>query len=1066
MIGTRAESGKHCRKFDMRASQKPGLALSTVTIAEWERIKELFEVILTLAPERQDAFVNEHCAADPAIRAKLEILLGEYRKVESVVESTVSCNLPAGPLTAGRVTFTGGELLSNRFRILRLLGAGGMGEVYEAEDLVVGERVALKTIRWETAADQGAFTRFVREVHAAQKIAHPNVCRIHDIHQHQPEGEGSTIHFLTMELLNGETLAAHLRSIGALALDEAARIAEQLCAALDAAHRVGVVHRDFKAANVILAKSPDGSMRAVVTDFGLAHSHYADADASSITMEGQFVGTPAYMAPEQVLGGSITPAIDIYALGIVLYEMVTGTHPFAAASRFAVMMKRLQVEPPSPRALRPELPANWESVILRCLRRDSQDRFSDSPAVWHALNGERSLLGRRRALAVLATAALLLAGIAGVWILGRHRPSEEALRWYDEGTRAIRDGTYYTGMQALSRAVQEDPQFSMAHARLAEAAAELEYGEKARTEMAKAQPSSMERLLLPRMERIRLESLRCAVNRDFVCAAGHYRDLLNAASDGEKPAVLVDLGSAYEKGGDPARAIAAYTQSAALDGQFAAAFLRRGILYGRQQERAKAEADLSAAEKLYRTLGKSDGLSEVLYQRWLILRRLGEASAGRPLAAEVLRIALSASDEYHQIRALLALSYIENTQGDTTAGRQWAEQAVTVARRSGEDGLVANTLADVGNALYLKGENAAAEVYLRDAMQMANRHQAWHTEARAAVALAGVLSKSGAHSEEALAVARRAQELFDRAGYRSEAVTSLVTLGRVMRDRGDRRGATTLFEGVIPAAAQIKDRLSLAHAENGLASVLLAYEQYPAALRHFDASLSGYEAASYKVGVAYALVDRARVLAELGRYGDAAAALDKAESTAQPFGSKALPVMIRNIRARMVLSRRLSSSAEELVRQLNANPGSPADAETGRIAGLLNLLLGRTKEALDWAGESVRLAQAEGDAGLLRQARLAFLEAQMTSNQSKAASAALLASEFAANEEIESTWRAFVLAALASRDASQSAKLRADAAAAFERLRQAWGPEDFASYLSRPDVQLLKQQMYRVSKSN
>ena len=408
----------------------------------------------------------------------------------------------------------------------------------------------------------------------------------------------------------------------------------------------------------------------------------------------------------------------------------------------------------------------------------------------------------------------------------------------------------------------------------------------------------------------------------------------------EKPAVLVDLGSAYEKGGDSARAIESYTTSAALDAQFAAAFLRRGILYGRRQERAKAEADLATAEKLYRTLGKSDGLSEVLYQRWLILRRVGETPAARPLAEEVLRIAVSAGDEYHQIRALLALSYIENMQGNTTEGRQRAEQAVAVARRSGEARLVANTLADVGNALYLKGENEAAEVYLRDAMQMADRQQAWHTEARAAVALAGVLSRGGGRTEEALALARRGQEVFDRAGYRNEAVASLITVGRAMRDQGDLRGAATLFESLIPAAEQIDDRLSLAHAENGLGSILLRREQYPAALRHFDASVSGYEAASYKAGVAYALADRAGVLSLLGRYSEAATALDTAETAARQLGSKALAATIRMARGEMILNQRRTAPAAEAIRQFQAARDFAADANAKRVVGLLNLMLG------------------------------------------------------------------------------------------------------------------------------
>src|SRR5262249_7849928 len=220
------------------------------------------------------------------------------------------------------VTFQNGQILSGRFRIVRLLGVGGMGEVYEAEDLVLHKPTALKTIRSHIAADERMRARLAQEVHAAQEIAHPNICRINDLHFDRPAGgRDEEIAYLTMELLEGETLSAHLRRAGAMSASGAEPLAKQLASALSAAHRAGVIHRDFKSANVILATSPGGNTRAVVTDFGLAQSVRTHPASEHLTGTGQIVGTPAYMAPEQLFGGPITSAVDIYALGVVLYEM-------------------------------------------------------------------------------------------------------------------------------------------------------------------------------------------------------------------------------------------------------------------------------------------------------------------------------------------------------------------------------------------------------------------------------------------------------------------------------------------------------------------------------------------------------------------------------------------------------------------------------------------------------------------------------------------------------------------------------------------------------------------------
>ncbi|NTV80297.1 MAG: serine/threonine protein kinase, partial [Candidatus Aminicenantes bacterium] len=230
----------------------------------------------------------------------------------------------------------------------RFIARGGMGEVYEAEDLELRESVALKTVRAEIAADSRALERFKTEVHLARKVTHPSACRIFDVFHHRDESAGPggpDVTFLSMELLRGETLASRLARAGRLAPGEALPLVEQMAGALEAAHRAGVIHRDFKSANVMLTPRGTGSaeIRAVVTDFGLARRNpVVDASVASETLTGAVAGTPAYMAPEQIEGGPITAATDIYALGVVMYEMLTGKQPFEGDTPVAGMVKRLK----------------------------------------------------------------------------------------------------------------------------------------------------------------------------------------------------------------------------------------------------------------------------------------------------------------------------------------------------------------------------------------------------------------------------------------------------------------------------------------------------------------------------------------------------------------------------------------------------------------------------------------------------------------------------------------------------------------------------------------------------
>ncbi|PWT98672.1 MAG: hypothetical protein C5B51_28820, partial [Terriglobia bacterium] len=637
------------------------------------------------------------------------------------------------------------------------------------------------------------------------------------------------------------------------------------------------------------------------------------------------------------------------------------------------------------------------------------------------------------------------------------------LRWYDEGARALRDGTPYRAMKAFERAVQLDPSFNLAHARLAEAATELFYMDKAQSEMLQASPPAFGAWFLLPAEKLRLEAVYFTLTRDFAQAAKKYRQLLDKAPQNEKSAVLVDLGRAYEAAGDLRAALASYTDSTKRDKQYAAAFLRRGALYGRRQELKQAAADFDTAEQLYQTEANVEGLTEVAYQRHLMLRRTGKLAEARPLAERSLAMARQSGDEYHQIRALLALSYIDYNQGDTPLGQRDAEQGVELARRAGIEPLAASGLVDVGTALFYKGDNAAALPYLQDALGLARQHQSALVQARGLLILGQVLLKDG-RKEEGLAMLKQAGDLLQKAGFRSEAARALIPIGRALRDKGDYDAAATLFHEQIPLAEQVNDQAGIALAEQGLGSVLMLQERYPAALRSLDRSLAIYRGLSDQLGIGYTLPDRGKVLASLGQYREAETALDEAESYALRFGGlKPLLAGIHTFRAEMRLSQRLFTEAAVESRKVLDNAGDDltSAANAKRILGLAAVFSGRLREGKAYCEDAVKMAGQAMTPEELEEAQLAVIESRLAGNDAAAAlvSAGELASQFASKGQTESEWHALMLAARAARQPGVRGEYILRANAALQKLRANWGQEALDSYLSRPDVRWLRQQV-------
>jgi hypothetical protein len=274
--------------------------------------------------------------------------------------------------------FTPGTVLAGRYRVIGLLGRGGMGEVYRADDLKLGTPVALKFLPRGLSDDPVRRERFLAEVRIARQVAHPNVCRVFDIGETIADGGQ---HFISMEYIDGEDLASLLQRIGRLPADKALDIARQICAGLAAAHDRGVLHRDLKPANVML----DGRGRVRITDFGLAVA----ADAAEL--EADASGTPAYMAPEQLAGKGASVGSDIYALGLVLHELYTGKRAFTAASLAELRVRKEQEMPPAPSELIKDMDPVVERVILRAIARDPRARPASVAQVAAALPGGNPL---------------------------------------------------------------------------------------------------------------------------------------------------------------------------------------------------------------------------------------------------------------------------------------------------------------------------------------------------------------------------------------------------------------------------------------------------------------------------------------------------------------------------------------------------------------------------------------------------------------------------------------------------------------------------------------------------
>jgi len=999
-----------------------------------------------------------------------------------------------------------GQTISH-YRILEKLGEGGMGIVYLAEDTLLGRHVAIKTL---TAGSQPGRqhlrTRFLREARAVSSLAHRHIAAVYDYGE-TPDGSP----FIVMELVKGKTLAEVLRE-KSLTLACAVEIVVAVAEALAAAHGEGILHRDIKPTNV--AVSEKGEVK--VLDFGLAKQMgeeqrgLEDPELRGLletqTREGVVVGTPMYLSPEQAMGVCVDGRSDIFSLGTLLYECVTGCRAFFGTSPVEICAQVIREDPPLPSSLNPSVPRELDRVVMKALAKKAEARHQSAEELMSDLRGVLTQLGESggdlpavgvntapmdsvstRTLSALSDIfykprlplGALLAGLvvaaltAGVlWNILRpapYQPTPEARRLFELGASALRDGTYYKASKLLERAVAADGQFALARARLAEAWMELDYTDRAKDELLIVTDRlSPERSRLPELDTLYVNAVTATVTGDLGRAVNSYSEITRLKHEDANS--HVDLGRAYEKTEQIDKAIESYLTATRMDSGNSAAFLRLGMLYVRKEDADGARAAFDRAEALYQD-SSMEGAAEVIYQRGVFANQKGRVDEARAQLEKALNITRINNNTHQQIKILLELARLAYSAGNTEQARQYTATAVDLAKGEGLENLTTKGLHDLGYAFFVGRSYADAEQYFKQALDFAQRYKGRNNEARVKLSL-GSLYVQQEEPEKGQPYVEQALAYYRGGGYRKEVSKCLMMIGRAMLLKGDSGAAHRTFDEQLRLAKEVDDPAQVARTQAEIGSALAKQEVYPEALRHFDESYNISQSLNNPLSAGFSLLNRGDMFARLGRYAEAEDSLDKLGLLLMRLSDDNNNKQVWTawtflIRARIALSLRKPAEAEVLCRRAmtsataqNKNTLAVAKA----LLGLAKALSGSPSSGKRLCEEAVESAVQTGDARLVSDVRLIAAEVLLESGDAAAArDAALLAQEsFVKLHKHESEWRAWLIAARASRrlgDNGTAAEQLANTDKLLAALRDQWGTEEYENYTSRADIAVYRRQL-------
>ena len=978
------------------------------------------------------------------------------------------------------------------YRIVRLLGSGGMGDVYLAHDLTLERDVAIKLLPADGRDHDDSRGQLLREAQAAAALDHPNICHVHEVGQ---TADGRA--FIVMQYVEGETLSAVLRR-GPLPVRDALALGAHIAEALAVAHRRGIVHRDLKPQNVMV--TPSG--RPKLLDFGLAklvQSAPATLEASGPsdqTMVGVVKGTPAYMSPEQVQQRPVDGRSDLFALGALLFECLTGRRAFEGGSTSDVFGQILRVHPPPVSSLRSDLQERHDELCRRLLAKDPADRFQSADEVigairllitdssregaapvdahtpsWSAVRalseavtvgsappaaGTRSATPPRRWW-LPAVALLALGAAAGWWgwtsVRGLPDPPPDAARWYQRGVEAIREGAFHSGQRALEEAIRLFPDYPMAHARLAEALAALDDESGAQAELLRLSSVLPDESRLPEDDRRRLQGTRALVLRDLDASLAAFEQLV-ARHAGDAPAWL-DLGRVQEAAGRRTDARASYAKATAIDPQYAAAHLRLGFVEGRESNRDAALRAFEESQRIYRAEANTEGETEVLLRRGDLYYLMGKLKEARAELERAMGLATTLKVTHQAVRAQFTLSGVTAAEGRFAESERLAASAVEQALNAGLDTVAADGLIDLTATLMEADRIPEAVAQGERALQLAERRGARRTAARARVQLASVRLQEH-KPREALALVEGAVAFLQQHRERRLELYGLLIMSRAYQMLDDLERARAASADVVAIAEAMRDNEQVAIALSNLASIAASLGQLPQALAHRERAEAIRRSQHDASILPYDLINRADLLITLGRFNDADRVLDELDAGIQA-GIEAYVGHRRSATYLRAMADLESLRCEGALRRL-ASLALPPQSDSVSVMAPVLIEFAQARLRLPVRGPRQAAAAADPPGPPWFVAEWHYWRAAAALERGRAdhalAGAQLGLARLGELPNDELRWRLAALGATAARSLRQAEAdraMRTSAREALARLRSDW-PAGIDLYLQRPDL--------------